>query len=925
MIKSKLVLALMVSELILLSAKPLLSENSYKVQYKAEFSKENFSFDKLKGYDKIRFKEGTYLTDVAKPMLPSREIQIAIPAGMKVTKVYASDTKSEEIFGEYNIFPAQPPARTSLSEDEIKFVEPDIETYRSTQPYPSKLVEFIRQSDLAGQSIAYFRLYPLQYVPGEKRLELYTSISVVLEGTPGYECGDYLSPNITEEDKEVYEEMVKEIVVNPAEVQLSTGMKLGKITALPPGSYQHVIITHSLYASAFQPLVEWHTKKGVKDTVVCTADIYANYSGVTNQEKIRNFIIDAHSTWGAIYYLLGGEDGSVPFEFRIYDEESAPSDQYYSDYDDDWTHEVFVGRIPAGSSNSVTTFVNKVLKYETDPPRTSYPLDVLLVGMDLDASTPEEELKESIASYIPARFNINKVYDSDATNHKTAVISALNAGQNLVNHADHSNFTVMGTGDFNHSWYLIQTDVNNLTNDNQMSIIVSTGCDPNGMDAADCIAETFVESNPYQAGVAFNGNTRSGWYSPGEPISLSSILDMQWWAALFIRNKYNLGQTLVDSKHNFYTSTNIQKQCEWVFNLLGEPEMPIWTDEPDSFAVTFSSLLPVGSSSFLVHVEDSTTHTAVSQAYICLWKGNEVYLTGYTNTLGNITFNPSPATQGTMYVTVTKHNYLPAEGQASVASPVLTTQEATDIEETDATLHGRLDNDFGYETTCWLFWDTDAGEPYSYSDSIGVFTNGSEFSNDLTSLAEGTLYYYTAKGLNIVGWGSGAELKFLTKPIPPTDLSPDSITSCSIKLLWNKHTSADKTIIERNDTLVWARGEGTVIYNDTGSNCKDTGLAPLTQYYYQAWSYSEEEELYQYSDDFDTSNTITLFKHGDVNADRAITVSDVISLINYLFKGGPEPQPMQAGDANCDGKVTVSDVIYLINYLFKGGPQPPVC
>ncbi len=28
------------------------------------------------------------------------------------------------------------------------------------------------------------------------------------------------------------------------------------------------------------------------------------------------------------------------------------------------------------------------------------------------------------------------------------------------------------------------------------------------------------------------------------------------------------------------------------------------------------------------------------------------------------------------------------------------------------------------------------------------------------------------------------------------------------------------------------------------------------------------------------------------------------------------------GDVNCDEKVTVSDVIYLINYLFKGGPPP---
>ncbi len=62
--------------------------------------------------------------------------------------------------------------------------------------------------------------------------------------------------------------------------------------------------------------------------------------------------------------------------------------------------------------------------------------------------------------------------------------------------------------------------------------------------------------------------------------------------------------------------------------------------------------------------------------------------------------------------------------------------------------------------------------------------------------------------------------------------------------------------------------------------------------------------------------------YGDCNRDEKITVSDVVFLINYLFKGGPTPDPLLAGDANCDEQVTVSDVVYLINYLFKSGPQP---
>ena len=61
---------------------------------------------------------------------------------------------------------------------------------------------------------------------------------------------------------------------------------------------------------------------------------------------------------------------------------------------------------------------------------------------------------------------------------------------------------------------------------------------------------------------------------------------------------------------------------------------------------------------------------------------------------------------------------------------------------------------------------------------------------------------------------------------------------------------------------------------------------------------------------------------GDANADGKVNVTDVIYLINYLFRGGPPPVEIEQGDANCDGKISITDVIYLINYMFKGGPVP---
>ncbi len=65
------------------------------------------------------------------------------------------------------------------------------------------------------------------------------------------------------------------------------------------------------------------------------------------------------------------------------------------------------------------------------------------------------------------------------------------------------------------------------------------------------------------------------------------------------------------------------------------------------------------------------------------------------------------------------------------------------------------------------------------------------------------------------------------------------------------------------------------------------------------------------------------FMCGDANGDRTVNIGDAVYVINYIFKGGPQPTPLKdAGDANCDHAVNVGDAVYVINYIFKGGPAP---
>ncbi len=67
-------------------------------------------------------------------------------------------------------------------------------------------------------------------------------------------------------------------------------------------------------------------------------------------------------------------------------------------------------------------------------------------------------------------------------------------------------------------------------------------------------------------------------------------------------------------------------------------------------------------------------------------------------------------------------------------------------------------------------------------------------------------------------------------------------------------------------------------------------------------------------------------KPGDANADSKVNLGDIIYLVNYIFKNGPEPVNKQLTDVNVDCLVDLRDLLYIVNYVFKGGSPPiPGC
>ncbi|HKZ21977.1 MAG TPA: hypothetical protein VJ165_02115 [candidate division Zixibacteria bacterium] len=64
------------------------------------------------------------------------------------------------------------------------------------------------------------------------------------------------------------------------------------------------------------------------------------------------------------------------------------------------------------------------------------------------------------------------------------------------------------------------------------------------------------------------------------------------------------------------------------------------------------------------------------------------------------------------------------------------------------------------------------------------------------------------------------------------------------------------------------------------------------------------------------------WKPGDFNGDGTVNLTDIIGLVNHVFKGALAPVPSCKGNVNGVSPINLSDVIYLVNRVFKGGPLP---
>ena len=65
-----------------------------------------------------------------------------------------------------------------------------------------------------------------------------------------------------------------------------------------------------------------------------------------------------------------------------------------------------------------------------------------------------------------------------------------------------------------------------------------------------------------------------------------------------------------------------------------------------------------------------------------------------------------------------------------------------------------------------------------------------------------------------------------------------------------------------------------------------------------------------------------MYKPGDLNESWTVTSADLVTMINYVFKGGALTVPACAGMVYGNDTINTSDILWVVNYLYKSGPKP---
>lgn len=604
-------------------------------------------------YDRVVLGSRGTTDKIGLPELPALNDTVMVPGDRKVgVDIVAWE---EVTLGGYNVWPFQTPA-TDV-DYQLPFVRDD-KYYQSGSSYPATKVELGTPSIFRDIRVIPLRVHPFRWNPATGELKVAKRITVKLT----YYGQDTVNTlRVTGYRDPDFEPLYRAGVINYKAGH--HGMDAGGNLEYP----EHLFICYPDFKDEAEALAEFYNKMGVYTLVVTTTE-----TG-TSKESIKNYIQQVYDkTTPAVlkYVLLVGDIDYVAAGY--WPGYSMVSDYWYSCLtggQPDPYPDVNVGRYSTKDGAKLTYFIQKNIKYQKEPDLGSDWLNNALLVAHLEGAPGKYEgCCEEVYNYNYSLFkpNFTKCYGSQGKRN-TDVTNYINAGMNIASYRGHGSETAW-TGWNTYSEYYSTSEVHGLANGDKTSIWLDVCC-LNGNFAYG--AECFVESNlnaAGKAGVAANSASDPSYTVPNHDYM------KEMYKAIYDKGVLNCGRVTNYANVKLieiYGASSPYMQNVFMYMWNGDPFTKIWMKKPDKTltATHPTTFIPEPGKKFVVTVTD-TGRAPVEGALVGLYKKDDVYCAGATNSEGVVELEPTRKLtgEGTMYVTATKDGYLGYWGQCTLLS-----------------------------------------------------------------------------------------------------------------------------------------------------------------------------------------------------------------------------------------------------------------
>jgi hypothetical protein len=424
------------------------------------------------------------------------------------------------------------------------------------------------------------------------------------------------------------------------------------ITALAERGGRYLVISTPAYLEEVRPLAEWKTRKGVLAKVVSTTE-----TG-NSPASIRSYIVAACDSWDfpPEYVVIAGSPNQVPARNSVYD-------TYYGNVGGDWRMELPVGRLWARTESECEAMVAKILSYEKADDLTDttwYLKGTTIVDEDFPPDPFYQEDSRIARNYWIAQGYVRAESLSDIGGHNSTHVNAAAAdGRMFLTYRGQC--TARWKRPFN------QVTPNSWHNGPRLPIAVSATCETVTLAPYETMyGDQFVRAGSADSlggAIAFFGTTRSASRISGQ----RSACYRGFFKAIFEEDNWVLGQATMRARHrvdSLYRDS--VRYLEW--NLLGDPELNVWTGVPQELQVVHDTIAWAGSTHVFV-VSVLSGGSPVQGAGVCLSMDSTVFNFGLTNASGRVVLPAAPVHAGSLWVVASKHDFRPYEGLCLV--PVL--------------------------------------------------------------------------------------------------------------------------------------------------------------------------------------------------------------------------------------------------------------